>query len=253
MKIVVIGGTGLIGKQVINKLKDKGHDAIAAAPSTGINTLTGEGLAAVLKGADVVVDVTNSPSFEDRAVLEFFETSTRNILQTEKDAGVGHHIALSVVGTDLLPDSGYLRAKLAQEKLIKSSEIPYTIVRATQFFEFLKGIVESSTVGQTVHVPSAFIQPIASEDVVNELVQVILSKPLNSTVEIAGPERFRFSDIIEQYLKATNDSRKVVSDVDARYFGAKLADTSLVPQKSSKLGSINFRKWFDGQKKELVH
>lgn len=250
MKIVVIGGTGLIGKKLIIKLKDKGQDAIAASPSTGVNTLTGEGLAAALKDADVVVDVSNSPSFEDKAVLQFFETSTRNILKAEKDAGVKYHVALSVVGTDLLSDSGYFRAKLAQETLIKSSGIPYTIVRATQFFEFLDGIAESGTVGQTVHLPTAFIQPIASDDVASELMRVVLDKPLNGITETAGPDRFRFSEIIEQYLKAKNDSRKVISDADARYFGTKLAENTLVPQKNSRLGSINFRNWFANQKKK---
>jgi uncharacterized protein YbjT (DUF2867 family) len=249
MKIAVIGGTGLIGKNLISKLKEKGHEAIAASPSTGVNTLTGEGIAAALKNVTVVVDVTNSPSFEDKAVLEFFETSTRNLLKAEKEAGVKHHIVLSVVGTDRFPESGYFRAKLAQEILIKSSEIPYTIVRATQFFEFLDSLAQSNTEGQTVQLPIAFIQPIAAEDVANELARVVLeNKPLNGITEIAGPERFRFSDLIEQYLKVKNDSRKVISNEHAPYFGAKLADNTLIPQKKSRLGSINFKNWCDRQK-----
>ena len=244
MKIVVVGGTGLIGKKLINKLKAQGHEAIPASPSTGINALTGEGLAAAFTGADVVVDVTNSPSFDDKAVLEFFETSTKNLLKAEKETGVKHHVALSVVGTDLLPESGYFKAKLTQENLIKSSSIPYTIVRATQFFEFLNSIVQSNAVGQTVQAPIAFIQPIASEDVAHELARVALNKPLNGITEIAGPERFRFEEIIEQYLKASHDPRRTISDANSRYFGAKLSDTTLVPQKNARLGSITFKQWF---------
>lgn len=250
MKIVVIGGTGLIGTKLINKLKEKGHDAIAASPSTGVNTITGEGLAQALKGASVVVDVSNSPSFEDQAVLKFFETSGRNLLKAEQEAGVSHHVALSVVGTDLLTESGYFRAKLAQENLIKSSPIPYTIVRATQFFEFLNSIVEAGTIGQTVHVPNAFIQPIASEDVATALLQVTLEKPRNNILEIAGPERFRFSEIVKNYLKATNDPRLVVSDENAQYFGIKLNDSALCPQKNARLGVINFEHWFNIQQKK---
>lgn len=250
MKVIVVGGTGLIGSKLIKKLRDKGYEAIAASPSTGVNTLTGEGLAHALEGAHVVVDVANSPSFEDKAVLEFFETSSGNLLKAEKAAGVSHHIALSVVGTDLLTESGYFRAKLAQENLIKSSHIPYTIVRATQFFEFLNSIVQTSTIGKTVHLPTAFIQPIASDDVVDALFQVILEKPKNGILDIAGPERFRFSDIVERYLKATNDPRKIISEVDARYFGTKLNDNTLVPQKNARLGSINFENWFNSQAKK---
>lgn len=252
MKVVVIGGTGLIGSKLINKLKDQGLEAIAASPSTGVNTLTGEGLASALEGANVVVDVTNSPSFEDKAVLEFFEKSSRNLLKAEHLAGVSHHVALSVVGTDLLTESGYFRAKLAQENLIKASQIPYTIVRATQFFEFLNSIVQASTIGQTIHLPAAFIQPIASDDVVNTLFQVVLERPKNAIFDLAGPERFRFSDIIEKYLKATNDPRKVVLDVDARYLGMKLDDNALVPQKNARLGSINFTNWFNNQPKKIT-
>lgn len=243
MKIIVIGGTGLIGSKLISKLRDKEHEAIAASPSTGVNTITGEGLSHALKGANVVVDVSNSPSFEDKAVLEFFETSNRNLLKEELAAGVNHHIALSVVGADLLPESGYCRAKIVQENLIKSSRIPYTIVRSTQFFEFLNSIVQASTEGHTVHLSTAFIQPIAADDVVDALLQVVLAEPQNGIVEIAGPERFRFSDIVEKYLKATNNPLKVISDVDTRYFGTKLKDQSLIPQKKAHLGSINFENW----------
>jgi len=248
MKIVVIGGTGLIGKKLVNKLKALGHDAVAASPSTGVNTLTGEGLAEVLKGTNMVVDVANSPSFEDKAVLEFFETSGRNLIAAEKAAGVGHHIALSIVGTDRFSESGYFRAKLAQENLIKSSGIPYTIVRATQFFEFLDSIAQSGTVGQTVLLPTALLQPIAAEDVATALLQVVLEPAKNSIIEIAGPERFSFAVFVEQYLNATKDPRKVISDVHARYFGAELTDTMLVPGKSARLGSINLKAWLAGQK-----
>lgn len=249
MKIVVIGGTGLIGSKLVKKLQDLGHEAIAASPSKGINTLTGEGLAEALSGTNVVVDVSNSPSFDDQAVLEFFETSGRNLMAAEKAAHVQHHVALSVVGTDLLSESGYFRAKIAQEKLITSSPVPYTIVRATQFFEFLGGIAQMGTVGETVHLPPAFLQPIAAEDVATALLQVVLDKPQNGIIEIAGPERFRLTEIVEKYLKAIQDPRKVISDADARYSGAKLADNTLVPAKDPQLGSINFKNWFNSQRK----
>ncbi|MFA6916128.1 MAG: SDR family oxidoreductase [Parachlamydiales bacterium] len=249
MKIVVIGGTGLIGTKLVNKLKSLGHEVIAASRSTGINALTGEGLAEALKNTDVVVDVANSPSFEDKAVLDFFETSGRNLVAAEEAAGVRHHITLSVVGTDLLTESGYFRAKLAQEKLIKSSKIPYTIVRATQFFEFLDSIAEFSTIGQTVHLPPAFLQPIASEDVATALLQVVMEKPINGIIDIAGPERFLFSDIVGQYLKATNDPRDVIQDVNAGYFGMKITENELTPLKDSRLGSTNFKTWFESQRK----
>lgn len=247
MKCVIIGGTGLIGSKLVNMLRDRGHEAIAASPSTGVNTITGEGLATVLKDASVVVDVANSPSFEDKAVLDFFETSSRNLLAAEKATGVSHHIALSIVGTDLLPESGYLRAKLAQEKLIKSSHIPYTIVRATQFFEFLGSIAQGSTVGQTVRIPHAFLQPISSVDVATALLQVALEPPINSTIEIAGPERFQFSEIMQEYLKAIKDPRKVVSSDDARYFGTELTGNELVPSKNPRLGTIKFKSWCETQ------
>ena len=249
MKIVVIGGTGLIGSKLVDKLKDLGHEVVAASPSTGVNSLTGEGLAEALQGANIVVDVSNSPSFEDKAVLEFFETSTQHLIAADKAAGVRHHIALSVVGTELLPESGYFRAKMVQENLIKSSTIPYTIVRATQFFEFLDSIVQTSTVGQTVELPSAFLQPIAAEDVTAALLKVVMEAPVNGTIEIAGPERFRFSEIVEQYLKAKKDPRTVISDAHAHYFGMELKDNTLIPHKDARLGSINFKSWFDSQKK----
>lgn len=252
MKIVVIGGTGLIGSKLVNKLKDLGHDVMAASPSTGINTITGEGLAKALKGANTVVDVSNSPSFEDKAVLEFFETSTRNLLAAEKTAGVSYHVALSVVGSELLLESGYFRAKIAQENLIKSSGIPYTIVRATQFFEFLGFIAESGAVGQTIHLPPAYLQPIASEDVANALLKVVLEKPVNGIIDIAGPERFQLSEIIEKYLKVTNDTRKISTDNDARYYGAKIKENTLVPNKNPRLGSISFDSWQRTQKKAKV-
>lgn len=249
MKIVVIGGTGLIGSKLVKKLKDLGHEAVAASPSTGINALTGEGLAEALKGTNIVVDVSNSPSFEDKAVLDFYETSGRNLMPAEKAAGVSHHIALSVVGNDRLPENGYFRAKNAQENLITSSRVPYTIVRATQFFEFLSSIAQSGTVGQTVHLPPAFLQPIAAEDVANALLQVVSETPSNGIIEIAGPERFRLSEIVEQYLKAIKDPRTVIHDAHARYFGSELAENSLIPLKNSRLGSINFKTWFESQKK----
>jgi uncharacterized protein YbjT (DUF2867 family) len=227
MKIVVIGGSGLIGKKLVSKLHDLGHEAIAASPSSGVNAVTGKGLAETLVSTQVVVDVTNSPSFEDAAVLEFFEKSTRNLLAAEADAGVAHHIAVSIVDADRIADSGYMRAKVAQEKLIQSAGIPYTIVRATQFFEFIGTIVaQFPTDGQTVHLPPAFIQPILSEDVADALVDITLGAPVNGIIDLAGPDRFRFEEIIRQFLSATHDSRQVVVDSHARYFGAALNDHS---------------------------
>lgn len=250
MKIVVIGGTGLIGSKLVKKLKDLGHEAIAASPSKGVNTLTGEGLIEVLKGTDVVVDVANSPSFEDQAVLNFFQTSTRNLLKAEADRGVKHHIALSVVGTELLPESGYFRAKMAQENLIQASQIPYTIVRATQFFEFLGAIAESGVDGDSIRLPRAFLQPIASEDVADALLSIVLASPVQGIVEIAGPDRFRLSEIVEQYLKINKDPRKVIHDSNANYFGMKLSDTTLIPSKGSpRLGATNFKHWMESQQK----
>jgi uncharacterized protein YbjT (DUF2867 family) len=236
MKIVVIGGTGLIGSKLVNILRERGHDAIAASPASGVNTVTGEGLAAALAGTDVVVDVANSPSFADDAVLAFFQASGTNLLREEAIAGVKHHVALSVVGTDRLSESGYFRGKIAQEKLIRESGLPYTIVHSTQFFEFLGGIAQSGTDGQTVRLSPAYVQPISSDDVAIAMADVTLGKPLNGIVEIAGPDRIRLSDLVQQYLIATKDTRTVVADVHARYFGAELADTTLVPGANPRLG-----------------
>lgn len=250
MKIVVIGGSGLIGSKLVAILNSAGHEVISASPASGINTITGEGLAEALAGAQVVVDVANSPSFADEAVLEFFETSGRNLLAAEAAAGVSHHIALSVVGTDRLAESGYFRGKIAQEKLIRESPIPYTIVHSTQFFEFLGGIANSGFDGETVHLSPAFVQPIASGDVAEAMAKATLGTPQNGIVEIAGPERIRLSELVERYLAASNDPRKVTADVNARYFGALLSDLTLVPGDGAELGSIDFQTWFDGQGKK---
>lgn len=244
MKIVIIGGTGLIGTKTVARLQAKGHEVLAASPNTGVNTITGEGLAEALEGAQVVIDLANSPSFEDKAVLEFFETSGRNLMAAEKAAGVGHHIALSVVGTERLQDSGYFRAKLAQEKLIKAAGIPFTIVHSTQFMEFLAGIAQSGTIEGKVHLSPAFVQPIASDDVADAMADVALAAPVNGTVEIAGPERSRLSDLVARYLKASGDARAVVVDPEARYFGARLEDGSLVSDNNPRLGRIGFEAWF---------
>src|SRR5947207_2245520 len=224
MKIVVIGGSGLIGSKLVTKLGARGHEAVAASPNSGVNTLTGEGLAEVLKGAQVVVDVSNSPSFADEPVMEFFTTSTRNLLSYEAAAGVGHHVALSVVGCDRLPDSGYLRAKVAQEKLIKESSIPYSIVRATQFFEFVKRIADSATEGNTVRLPSVGFQPLAADDVASAVTRVAIGSPLNGIIEIAGPEQFRFDELIRQSISARKDHRQVIADTHARYIGHMLSE-----------------------------
>jgi uncharacterized protein YbjT (DUF2867 family) len=245
MKIVVIGGTGLIGSKVVAKLGEHGYHAVAASPASGVNTLTGEGVPQVLEGASVVVDVSNSPSFEDAAVMEFFTTSTGNLLGYEGAAGVGHHVALSVVGSDRLPDSGYLRAKVAQEKLIKESLIPYSIVRATQFFEFLKSIADSATEGNTVRLPSVRFQPVAAEDVATVLgkVAVGFKSPLNGIVELGGPEQFRFDEFIRRGLSARKDAREVIADPHARYFGTELSEDSLVPGNDALLGETHFEDW----------
>lgn len=245
MKIVIIGGTGLIGSKTTERLRANGHDVIAASPNTGVNTITGEGLAEALGGAQVVLDLANSPSFEDKAVMEFFETSGRNLLQAEREAGVRHHVALSVVGTERLQESGYFRAKLAQEKLIKASGIAYTIVHSTQFMEFLGGIAQSGTIGDTVHLSPAFVQPIASDDVADAMADVALSAPVNGTIEIAGPERSRLNELVTRYLVALGDSRKVVADPEARYFGARLDDASLVTDADPRLGKMTFVQWFE--------
>ena len=244
MKIVVIGGTGLIGSKTVARLRAKGHDVLAASPNSGVNTITGEGLAEALAGCDVVLDLANSPSFEDKAVLEFFETAGHNLLAAEAKAGVKHHIALSIVGTERLPDSGYMRAKLVQEKLIKASAVPYTIVHSTQFMEFLKGIADEATVGTVARLSPAAFQPIASDDVADAMADVVLGKPLNGTIEIAGPERAPMNEIVARYLKASNDPRTVEADVHARYFGTELNDQSLVPGEGARLGKIGFEEWF---------
>lgn len=243
MKIVVIGGSGLIGSKLVSRLREQGHTVVAASPGSGVNTITGEGLAAALVDARVVVDVANSPSFEDKAVLEFFQTSGRNLLAAEAAAGVGYHVALSVVGTDRLPDSGYFRAKLAQETLIKAAAIPYTIVRATQFFEFAAGIVQSAGSGATIALPPAMMQPIVSDDVADALADVALAAPVNGTVELAGPEKIRMDDLIRQYLSARQDARQVVTDTSARYFGAVVNDQSLTPGDTPRIGPTRFKDW----------
>jgi uncharacterized protein YbjT (DUF2867 family) len=243
MKIVVIGGSGLIGTKLVNKLRQLGHEVVAASPASGVNTITGEGLAEALAGAQVVVDVANSPSFEDKAVLEFFETSGRNLLAAEAAAGVGHHIALSVVGTDRLLKSGYFRAKMAQEDLIKASKVPYTILRSTQFFEFLNGIAQSATHGQTVRLSPAFVQPVVSDDVAAALADVTLGAPVNGTVEPAGPERLRLDELVRRFLSANQDARQVVADVHAPYYGTELNDQSLTPGDNPRIGPTRFEDW----------
>jgi uncharacterized protein YbjT (DUF2867 family) len=243
MKIVVIGGTGLIGSKLVNKLREHGHEALAAAPNTGVNSLTGEGLAEALKGASVVVDVSNSPSWEDAAVLNFFETSTRNLLGYEAAEGIGHHVALSVVGTDRLSESGYFRAKIAQEKLIEESAIPYTIVHATQFFEFLKGLADISFDGEKVRLPHVLFQPMAADDVASAVARVAVGQSVNGIVEIGGPEQFRVDDLVRRRLAPLKDPREVIADANARYAGAKLSERTLVPGKDARLGEIRFETW----------
>jgi uncharacterized protein YbjT (DUF2867 family) len=245
MKIVVIGGSGLIGKQLVQKLRDRGHEAVAASPSTGVNTVTGEGLKEALAGARVVVDVANAPVWEDKAVLEFFETSGRNLLAAEAVAGVPHHVALSVVGTERLLASGYFRAKMAQEKLIKASNIPYTIVRATQFFEFVGAIAQLATDGQTVRLPPALMQPIASQDVAAALADVAIAKPLNGTIELAGPEPIRMDGLVRCFLAAGRDAREVVTDPKALYYGIPVNDESLTPGDKPRNGSTRFADWLN--------
>src|SRR5437588_9813536 len=251
MKIVVIGGTGLIGSKVVNILRQRGHEVVAASTASGVNTLTGEGLAAALKGAQVVVYVANSPSFEDKPALEFFETSGRNLLAAEKSAGVRHHIALSVVGTDRLLGSGpgslsgYFRAKMAQENLIKTSGIPFTIVHATQFFEFVKNIAQSATNGSTVRLSSVLMQPMLSDDVAAAVADVVLGKPMNGMTEVAGPDRIRQDELVRQYLSATGDPRKVIVDVNAGYYGIEVNDQSLVPGDNPRLGPTHYKDWLN--------
>ena len=243
MKVVIIGGTGLIGSKLVARLREHGHQAVPASPDTGVNTLTGEGLAQVLSGANVVIDVSNSPSFEDAAVLRFFETSTGNLLAAEAGAGVGHHVAVSVVGSDRVPGSGYLRAKVAQEKLIRDSSIPYSIVRSTQFFEFVKRIADEATVDNAVRIAPVRFQPIAAEDVAKAVARVAVSAPVNGIVEIAGPQQFQFDEFIRLGLNARRDPREVVTDPDARYFGAEMTEHMLVPGTGARLGEIRFEDW----------
>jgi uncharacterized protein YbjT (DUF2867 family) len=244
MKIVVIGGTGLIGTKVVSNLRQDGHEVAAAAPNTGVNTITGEGLADALAGANVAIDVANSPSFAADAVMAFFKTSGRNLLAVEAEAGVRHHVVLSVVGADRLPDNSYLRAKLAQEELIKASGIPYTIVRSTQFFEFLDAIANASTQNGEVHVSPAYVQPVASDDVAALVAKVATMAPLNGMIELAGPELFSFDDLVRRYLEAKRDPRPVIADVHARYFGAALNDKSLTPGDNPHIGATSFKTWF---------
>ena len=243
MKIVVIGGTGLIGSKLVKKLQEQGHEAVAASPKNGVNSITGEGLRAALKGASVVVDVTNSPSWEDAAVLEFFETSTRNLLTAEGAAGVGHHVALSVVGTDQLLESGFFRAKFAQENLIKASSIPYTIIRATQFFEFVKSIGDFSTDGNQVRMPPALIQPMAGDDVAGAVARIATRSPVNGTVEIGGPEKFRLDELIRLDLAAHKDPREVITDAQGRYYGIHVTEKALIPGDTAQLGEAHFKDW----------
>jgi len=243
MKIIVIGGTGLIGKKLMSYLLEQGHEAVAASPSTGVNTLTGEGLPEVLKGAQVVVDVSNAPSWEDQAVMDFFTTSTNNLLRYGAAAGVEHMTALSVVGTDRLSESGYFRAKIAQEKLIKESGLPYTIIHAPQFFEFVKGIADFSTQGNQVRVAPVLIQPMASEDVAKAVARISVGVPANGMVEIGGPEKFRLDELIRLCLRALGDSREVIADPNALYAGAHLSERTLVPEDDAKLGEIRFEDW----------
>jgi uncharacterized protein YbjT (DUF2867 family) len=247
MKIVVVGGTGLIGSKLASKLGEHGHEAVAASPDSGVNTLTGEGLADVLQGADTVVDVSNSPSFEDAAVLDFFTTSTRNQLAAEKEAGVGHHVALSVVGTERLAESGYFRAKIAQEKLIKESGVPYSIVHATQFFEFVKSIAQAATDGNTVRLSHALIQPMAAEDVATAVARTAMGTPLNATVEVAGPEQFGLDELIRKGLSFQGDPREVVTDPTARYFNALLEDRELLPGSEATIYDTRFEEWLNQQ------
>ncbi|HEY7045643.1 MAG TPA: SDR family oxidoreductase [Jatrophihabitantaceae bacterium] len=243
MKIVVIGGTGLIGSKLVTQLGEQGHEAVAAAPNTGVNTLTGEGLADALAGASVVIDVSNSPSWEDDAVMEFFQTSTGNLVAAEAAAGVGHHVALSVVGTERLPDSGYLRAKVAQEKLIEDSPVPYSLVHATQFFEFVAGIADGATEGNQVRIAPVLFQPIAGDDVAQLVGRVAVDAPLKGQVEIAGPEQFRMDEFFRTALAAADDPREVVTDEHAQYFGTELTEGSLVPAGEAILGQIRYADW----------
>ena len=243
MKIVVIGGSGLIGSKLVPKLREQGHEGMAASPKSGVNTVTGEGLAQALKGASVIVDVSNAPSWEDAAVMKFFETSTRNLLAGEATAGVRYHVALSVVGSERMFESGYFRAKIAQENLIKSSSIPYSIVRATQFFEFVKGIADFSTEGNKVRLPTALIQPMAADDVASAVGRIAVGSPVNGTVEVGGPEKFHLDELVRRGLAAWKDPREVVADPQARYYGIELSERTLVPGDDARLGETRFETW----------
>ena len=243
MRIVVIGGTGLIGSKLVNKLGHNGHEAVAASPGTGVNTLTGEGLVEVLTDTDVVVDVSNSPSFEADSVLSFFETSTKNLLRAEAAAGVEHHVALSVVGTNRLSESGYFRGKIAQENLIEKSSVPHSIVHATQFFEFIDGIADAATDGDTIRLAPVLIQPVAADDVASAVGRTAVGAPINGIVEVAGPEQFRLDELIRHRLAVRNDPREVISDPKARYFGAELSERTLVPEDNAMLGETAFADW----------
>jgi uncharacterized protein YbjT (DUF2867 family) len=247
MKIVVIGGTGLIGSKLVSKLRQLDHTVVPASPETGVNSITGQGLNEVLKDADVVVDVSNSPSFEDKAVMDFFKTSTTNLLAAAKQAKVKHYVALSIVGTDRLPGSGYLRAKVAQEDLIKKSGIPYSILRSTQFFEFAPRIAQEGTSGNEVHISTGTIQPIASDETVAALADVVINRPINGTVEVGGPVRMPMSEFIRHYLTQTDDSRQVVADPHALYFGVEINDTSLATGENARFGKIKYEDWLHKQ------
>ena len=248
MKIVVIGGTGLIGSRLVSNLREHGHEAIPASPETGVNSLTGEGLEEALKGASVVVDVTNAPSWEDTAVMNFFETSTRNLLTNEAAAGIQHHVALSVVGSDRMLESGYFRAKIAQENLIQAGPVPFTIIRATQFFEFVKGISDFSTIGNTIHLPPALIQPMSADDVAELISQVAIAAPVNGMVEIGGPVKFRLDDLVRQAMTVWKDPREVVTDPNSTYYGVKLSERTLVPDDNARLGQARFETWVSQSK-----
>ena len=250
MKIVVIGGTGLIGSQVVQNLRARGHEVVAASPASGVNTITGEGLDEALAGAKVVVDLANSPSFEDDAVLEFFRTSEGNLLKADVNAGVGHHVALTIVGADRVPDSGYMRAKIAQEELIEAAGQPYTIVRSTQFFEFLRPTADAATEGDVVRVPAAYLQPIAAKDVAGFVTEIAVSDPVNGIIEIAGPEKIKFPELIGAVLAADNEPRTVVADEHARYFGTELTDSSITAGADARLGATTFAEWLAANRKQ---
>ncbi len=243
MKIVIIGGSGLIGSKLASKLRESGRQVLAASPASGVDALSGAGLAQAMEGANVVVDVSNSPSFEDAAVLRFFETSTQNLLRADAAAGVGHHVILSIVGAERNHNSGYMRAKVAQEKLVKSSNIPYTILRATQFFEFIGRIADEGTDGKTVRLPPVLMQPVAADDVAAALAEIVVSTPLNGTVELAGPEPIRLDELARRLLSGKRDSRQVTADAQARYFGEQVTDTSLIPGENHRVGPTRFEDW----------